>query len=302
MARTSIPVDLFNPGQVFACLGLLELSEITVGPSRAAFDWSDAARAEFLLECEGQANPVERGLQFLEAAEVESLAPEDPALATEKWKVPTRRTSAAEGYPVPPPSSPAALPAILRAGGTSVTLSSWAEANLPDLITPRRDNVKFWAGMAGYPGVALVRDALDAARPHLDDAAADPFSVSTPMSSGFRFDWRSDYIPIDVGFSLNSHSAIQTRGFPLVELLAAVGLSHARPKRLRKLEYRYAVVGRDSYDDGAEPRLLPAGFLRAALGAASLPFPQRTFAMHLDWPGQENQARCITQVLEENLS
>jgi CRISPR-associated protein Csx14 len=32
-----------------------------------------------------------------------------------------------------------------------------------------------------------------------------------------------------------------------------------------------------------------------------LPFPTRNFTMQLDWPGQENQARCITTVREETL-
>jgi CRISPR-associated protein Csx14 len=45
---------------------------------------------------------------------------------------------------------------------------------------------------------------------------------------------------------------------------------------------------------------MPAPLLRASLGAPSLPFPTRHFTMHLDWPGQENQARCITSVDEEN--
>jgi len=85
-------------------------------------------------------------------------------------------------------------------------------------------------------------------------------------------------------------------GYPLVEILAAIGLENARPKRLRKLEYEYGVTG--SFGDS---RLLSPLFLRAALGCATLPFPQRTFRMRLDWPGQANQARCITQVFEEIL-
>lgn len=301
MATASIPVDLFNPGQVFGCVGLLELSETLIGTTRAAFDWRDPRDTRFVLESFDEANPVEEGLRFLASAEVEALAPPEGNLDTEKWKVPTRRTTPDQGYPVPPPSSPAALPAVLRAHGVVVTLSSWGEANLPDRITTGRDNVKFWAGMAGYPGVGLVRDALDAARNELDSATAQPFDLSVPMSSGFRFDWRSDYIPIDIGFSLNNHGKMQTRAYPIVELLAAIGLSHARPRRVTKLEYRYGVVGIESHAEDDKGRL-PAAFVRAGLGTAPLPFPQRTFTMHLDWPGQENQARCITQVLEENAS
>ena len=79
-----------------------------------------------------------------------------------------------------------------------------------------------------------------------------------------------------------------------IELMAAIGLTHARPKRGEtKLEYRYGVIG-----SGGET-LHPPPLLRAALGGARLPWPTRTFRMLLDWPGQENQARCITDVTED---
>lgn len=84
-------------------------------------------------------------------------------------------------------------------------------------------------------------------------------------------------------------------GFPIVELLAAIGLTNARPKRIEKLKYRYGVLGLAGDSDLIDPI-----FLRAALGCANFGFPSRTFAMHLSWPGQENQARCITDVIEES--
>ena len=85
-------------------------------------------------------------------------------------------------------------------------------------------------------------------------------------------------------------------GYPIVELLAAIGLSHARPKRTErnKLEYRYSVLGITDPETLYDPILL-----RAALGGADLGLPRRDFVMQLGWPGQENQARCITNVIEE---
>jgi CRISPR-associated protein Csx14 len=159
-----------------------------------------------------------------------------------------------------------------------------------------RDNAKFWAGAGGYPGAALARDALDLVRDHYRDAVGDPFQFAAEQSSSFRFDWRRDYIPLDIGFSLNLHSkqSFATLGFPFVELLAAIGLSNARPLRRSKLEYRYGVFGVQGMQD-----LLPGCFLRAALGCADLFFPRRVFRMYLGWPGKENQARSITFVLEE---
>jgi CRISPR-associated protein Csx14 len=157
-----------------------------------------------------------------------------------------------------------------------------------------RDSVKFWAGSGGYPGAALMADALNLVRSRIVDAAADPFSLSAPQSSSFRFDWRRDYIPMDVGFSPNDHGELTMLGFPLVEILATVGLSNARPERMNKLAYRYGVIGVAVTEDLYDPALL-----RASLGAAVLPFQQRIFRMNLGWPGQENQARCITEVFEE---
>jgi CRISPR-associated protein Csx14 len=162
--------------------------------------------------------------------------------------------------------------------------------------------VKFWAGAGGYPGASLARDALALVKLRARAAASDPFSLSAPQSSSFRLDWRRDYVPLEVGFSLNAHSDIVSLGFPIVELLGAVGLGNARPLRPHrrdKLTYEYGVAGTATKDGYA---WLPPSLLRAALGTSHLPIPSRRFRMRLDWPGQENQARVITFVTEETIS
>ena len=58
MAESSIPVDLFNPGQVFACLGFLEAADVLCGEAEGGFDWSDEAEVRFLLASEGRRNPL----------------------------------------------------------------------------------------------------------------------------------------------------------------------------------------------------------------------------------------------------
>jgi CRISPR-associated protein Csx14 len=199
-----------------------------------------------------------------------------------------------EGYPFPDPPSPATVACVLRRGDEAISIEHWGDETV-------RDNVKFWAGAAGYPGVALARDALELVREHAVASASDPFALAAPQSSSFRLDWRRDYIPIDAGFSLNVHGGrIETVGFPLVELLGAIGLGHARParpSRRNKLEYVYGAAGRSPR---SAPELwLPPSILRAALGAVPLPFPTRRFRMLLGWPGKEGQARAITTVTEE---
>jgi CRISPR-associated protein Csx14 len=299
MAEARIPVDIFNPGQVFACLGLAEAVEILLGNAQGAFDWRDEGQPHFILHAADERNPLHVVLDFLEHAEVLACVPEgsphgkkNPKPKSDKQKIPFKVIPA--GAPFPSPDEGAdKLPAVLRGRidgeEREIRIHYWAEA------TPLtgRDNVKFWAGAGGYPGVALLKDALNLMDGHWDEATLDPFNIAAPQSSSFRLDWRRDYVPLDTGFSLNQHSHIITVGYPLVEILGAIGLSHARPKPKNKLEYVYGIIGRD--DDAIYPPM----FLRAALGACKLPFPARTFRMMLNWPGQEGQARCITNVIEE---
>jgi CRISPR-associated protein Csx14 len=100
---------------------------------------------------------------------------------------------------------------------------------------------------------------------------------------------------------LNAHNKkIVAVGFPLVEILAALGLGNARPTKLNALEYRYGVIGVCHSEVASSDRsLFDPNLIRAALGGAPLPFPRRLFRMRLGWPGKEGQARVIRTVTEE---
>ena len=296
MAESAIPVDLLNPGQVFACLGILETTDVLLGDAAAAFDWNGGRGSTFRVAAAGMEPPVERVMRFLEEARIVTRAPAgstNPDGWKASWGDAPELDDSGEPFPFPDPNSPATLPVVLRNdAGNEVMIDYWGDAT-------RRDNVKFWAGAAGYPGAAIVRDAIKIVRGTMRQHANDPFALSGAQSNSFRFDWRRDYIPSQDGFSPNKHGKnIQMVGFPLVEILAAIGMTHARPSRKTKLEYRYGVLG---YGNG--PLVEPV-FHRAALGADTAPMPGRSFrrfVMHLDWPGQEDQARCITQVSEEEV-
>lgn len=290
MAEASIPVDLFNPGQVFACIGFAEAADVLLGDAEGCFDWSNRDAARFRLRACGDGNPIERTIRFLSEATANAQAPHGSAnIATwnNSWGGTPEELPKGAPYPSADPESPATLAAVLRASEGELRIDHWADTV--------RDNVKFWAGAGGYPGAALTHDALELAfRGTAVPSANDPFALAVPQSSSFRLDWRRDYVPIDAGFSLNAHSgSIGAVGYPLVELLGAIGLTHARPRRLAKLEYRYGVVG-----SSLEVVWLPLSFLRAALGRAALPFESRWFHMSLSWPGKEGQARAITHVTE----
>jgi len=295
VAESSIPVDLLNPGQVFACIGFAEAADVLLGDAEGAFVWSDPTVVRFWLRARGEVPPVPCVLAFLENAEAIAVAPARSA-SVKRWKKDWGSTPTlcepGGGYPFPDPSSPATLVCLLKNGKHSLAIDHWGDQTV-------RDNVKFWAGAGGYPGAALARDALRLLSGRVQSVADDPFALSGPQSSSFRLDWRRDYIPIDLGFSLNKHDRIVSTGYPIVELLAAIGLSNARPlrpERRNKLEYRYGVIGRARDSD---VRWFPLSILRAALGAPILPFPTRSFRMLLGWSGQEGQARSITVVTEE---
>lgn len=291
MAEASIPVDLFNPGQVFACLGLMEAAEILCGPCEGWFNYqAKEFVVDFVVRVEGELNPIAEALRFLCRAEVLAIAPLDSDTSTKKWDVETL-TQQDMTFPSSAPDSPATLPVLLKHGAHSIPIEHWADGS-------DRDNVKFWAGLAGSPGAALARDALNLIHGlggnALIAAIKDPFGVDAPQTSSFRFDWRRDYIPLDAGFSPNKHGYIGMVGYPFVELLAAIGMQHARPARINprdKLAYRY----------GISSAMLPIMFARAVLGGESLGFPIRLFRMRLGWPGQEGQARCIIDAQEEHI-
>jgi CRISPR-associated protein Csx14 len=289
MVEAAIPVDLLNPGQVFACLGFMEAAEILCGPCEGRFAYDSASSsATFIWKVDGARDPLSETLRFIAGAEAWAIAPRNSDLSTEKWKVKTLRSDNFV-FPCAAPDTPAALPMLLTNGQQSIPIEHWVDGS-------DRDNVKFWAGGAGYPGAGLARDALklvgELGDNALAGAARDPFNVSAPQSSSFRFDWRRDYIPLDAGFSPNKHGDIEMVGYPFVELLAAIGMQNARPARIDardKLAYRYNVSS----------AMLPTVFVRAVLGGESLGFPIRLFRMRLGWPGQEGQARCIIDAQEE---
>lgn len=296
MAESSIPVDLLNPGQVFACLGLLELADKFLGNAQGAFHWSNGSDTRFCVRALGDKCPVSSAIEFFRGATVSSISPSIDTLSTDAWNVATTQLDPnKDAFPFPTPDSPATLPARLTSGDCQIEVLYWGD----DIPTSGRDNVKFWAGAGGYPGAALAKDALALIKAMPAEIATDPLNATARQSSSFRFDWRRDYVPLDIGFSLNAHSGDRfcTIGYPVVEMLAAIGLTHARPKRITKLEYHYGIL---SADDGRQ--LLDPILHRAALGIAPLPFPRRVFQMNLGWPGKENQARCITTVEELSLS
>lgn len=293
MSTASIPVDLLNPGQVFACIGLAEMALVLHGDARGAFDWRDRRNVRFHLATPAAENPVEAALAFLEKAEVVSVAPEGSPNRTEGWDIPTILQSSSDSFPNYEGQKSAQIPGRLRVGRVHLDIAYWGDS----IEHCGRDGMKFWGGSQGKPGVKHVAEALASIRGKIVAASADPFNISALIGSSLRLEWRGSCIPVDVGFAPNNHKSDKSMrrvSYPLVEVLGAVGLSHARPLRLSREKYRYGVISAAKH--GSES-FLPLPLLRAAIGGSPLPFPQRVFTMNLGKASDHD--RAITSSVEE---
>ena len=295
MAEARIPVDLFNPGQVFACLGFLEAANVLIGDAQGGFDWSDESDVRFVLRAPGDRNPVEVALAFLAQASVVALAPKGSDVIDQSG---TKTHVDADGvFSVSPTVregtkrtwiKASALPILLREGNEqSISASHWAD------VDNGRRPLKMWGGDAGKSGASRMNDLLDAVRPciraNLVAASADPFRIASAIG-GFRLDMHRDYVPIDIGFSLNAHKGkIEAMGHPIVEIVAVIGLEHARPAGIDRLSYRY----------GAWRGMLDPALARPTLGCASMACEVRTFLAQLGEPNK--YARSIRNVTEETV-
>ena len=307
MAEASIPVDLFNPGQVFACLGFLEAADVLCGDAEGGFDWSETEDAKFCLRAAGDRNPFEVVLQFLVSAEIKAVAPE-------KWrpkKEPTKETDVkkleeelskqkkSETFPNVWPETDFALPVwISGENNTSTMLSHWADGSSRNdfkLYSGNRSALDIAAAMLsgkrGKPGKKQTIGDLEAKglkqlwKEQRDDLIKRPFFVTTPTGGSFNFDPRGAWTAIDAGYSPNDQKH-KVDLSPVVEVLAACGMENARPDEFQIRQVRYAAWGID----------LPPILARVALFGGIPVAPVKRFRFHLDLSGKNN---VVTYAEEE---
>lgn len=317
MAEASIPVDLRNPGQVFACLGFLEAAEILLHDADGGFDWSDEADIRFRLRAASADHPMAAVLEFLAEAEPIRWAPAD-------YKDPPRKKGKDEDEPGEDDSEEdAAEPTLrlsetfpakegdlmalpIRFGGGNrpvVKLSHWTDGS-------SRNSFKLYAGnrsanriaramllgvrqkptkrqrAAGQLGDLKTKGVRQLWETDRDALIAAPFDVLTPMGGSFNFDPRGAWTAIDAGYSPNQHKhAINAS--PVVEFLAAWGLEHARPDEFEVRQVTYAAWGAD----------LPPILARAALSGGLASVPLRRFRFELDLSGKN---KVVTFAEEES--
>ena len=295
MAKHSIPVDLLNPGQVFACLGFLEAADVLCGEAEGGFDWDNNSAIKFRLSTGGDENPFEAVLGFLATeAEIRRVAPRgyvDPP--PKKKKSASSETNdeddtVSETETANPPEQTETFMAQkadkrtlpIRFGGgnrPTIELYHWADGS-------SRDTFKLYSGdrsadkiardmlngvrkptkkqkQEGQPGPLQTKGIEQLFEEDRNGLTSNPFRV-TSMGGSFNFDPRGAWTAIDAGYSPNTqkHAVMAS---PVVEFLAAWGLQDARPlmSENKRREVRYAV-----WQEMLPPMLARAAFIGAIPG------------------------------------
>lgn len=260
MAEASIPVDLLNPGQVFACLGLLEAADVLLGQAEGYFDWSTPGQTRFRLSAAG-GDPVAVALGFLAEARVSEVQPVDVFPAPKP--VAGKKKGGGEKELL-------ALPVLLSAAGASdVSVSHWADGS-------SREPFKLYSGNRSAATIAmgLLRAVSARWRAGTAGLEADPF-VLAPVAGTFNFDARRSWTAIDAGYSPNDQKH-WVMGSAAVDLLAAWGLENARPAKQVERTFLYWAWG----------ARLPPPLARAAMGGNASVAPLRRFLFGLSASGK----------------
>jgi hypothetical protein len=201
-----VAVDPTNPGQFFACCGLLELAG-RLWPG--AEGWFAETGREFHLAAGGTLREL---LQTVVGASLTLVGPVDAAGKRDIY------------------SGPGHL-----AGAFNLALDWWLDHGYHDTDPARGSRLKPWAGTMESVGIARAMQKALAGPEAADELfeytlvvpnADDPKKKKEP----FYFDSRrgANALPLDVGF-VQDALGIQTLAHPAVEFFAWVGLQRCRP-------------------------------------------------------------------------
>lgn len=204
----TVAVDPTNPGQFFACCGLLELAD-RLWPG--AEGWFDQEGSAFNIACEGTLQLV---LDFLV-----SISPRE-ILKVE-----------VNGLEVRPIVAPLAF--SFDGGKTEgFLLDAWTRIAIRKGAAQVEGQPpwNFWSGQQTSLGIWNgLRAALTEQLKSISlSVSIDPFSHRLFQGGRFGFDCGPAWNALDVGFSPNEQG-MEVESSPLVELLAAVGLQRFRP-------------------------------------------------------------------------
>ena len=291
MAESSIPVDLSNPGQVFACLGFLEAADVLCGNAEGGFDWNDEADVKFRLSANGGEDPFETVLKFLSHTKTKAVAvaPYDWRPKKEPTKDSKRQTlerelsdqKKSDMFPSASPETISAMPVELIGSNRCIRVEHWADGS-------SRNEFKLYSGNRSALHItrAMLKDIAQLWTEQHEQLIRRPFDAIIPMRGSFNFDPRGAWTPIDAGYSPNMQDH-KVGASPVVEFLAALGLENARPDEFETRKVRYAAWG----------VVLPPMLARVALVDRIAAVPMRRYCFELDMSGKN---KIVTFAKQEN--
>lgn len=252
-----VAVDPTNPGQFFACCGLLELAD-RLWPG--AEGWFEDDGREFCIYGEGRATDSLLGLldALITCPAFTRLEQDTSTNAAGTNEPADDESEEEEARGKKPKADPVLLGAPL-----SLTLDWWLRFDGSENL------FKTWA--ANATSQQMFRKWQGPLRALREEIANQPHKLlekCTKMQGSYGFDSLLGWDAYDVGFSLNEHNSLKklpTR--PAVELLGALGLQSFRPV----LNERKRQV---TYSTWAVP-LLPNVARAVASGAISVPGSRR---------------------------
>jgi CRISPR-associated protein Csx14 len=205
-----VAVDPTNPGQFFACCGLLELAD-RLWPS--AEGWFSDTRREFKITFSGENGTLRELLVTLIL---------DPPAPLERLD---------NGLEVPPIIAP--LRFSFDGGSTTgMVLDGWTRISVLKGAAKAIGNSpwNFWSGQQTSMGIwsGLRAELATQLSRMSDDELASLFEQRLFQKGRFGFDPGPAWNALDVGFSPNEHNT-EVESSPSTELLAAVGLQRFRP-------------------------------------------------------------------------
>jgi CRISPR-associated protein Csx14 len=204
MPELQVRLDPCNPGQFYACCGLLEL----------AAAHSPDALAHFVTD-----ENVPRCAMFLiQGQEVPALATILQALRELRAKPLGKAESSVD-------------PVRVTIGRHDLELDWWL-----DEFCDGTTNLKCWAGQ-------VTTRKLFEELPQLVDpqeAAENPMQFGGLTKSKFGVDPRSAWNALDFGYSPNVHNR-DAATYPAVEVLAAIGLQGFRPNAAKRADIAYSL-------------------------------------------------------------
>ncbi len=232
----TIKVDVTNPGQFFACCGLLELAH-RVWPD--AEGWFDAANDRFAVSSGDHVAILERlfsqlrecdisGLSQQERQEREILEAESRKLRKQRKKLPLEKEELRKEL------GTRARAGVVRIEEPFFLILNWWQTG-DDEATP-----KTWAGLQELHKIAratqdTLSDIAELTKPFDHDCVLRmPREYRKGKSDynkrvePFYFDARRFAHALDAGFSLDVQNA-ETIAHPAVELLCLIGLQRFRP-------------------------------------------------------------------------